>query len=458
MKSLFIIFFLAACCILFSFFTGRKKKGDAVYIEASKQRAGNAEAGYTYLTTGDYLKSGIPFSFFKMGIGKSSDDLGRAGINKDIPYSFNAVVAPNGEKIVSPNCLQCHAQEFNGKIIIGMGNSLSDYTTDHSSTARLLEKFLKASATNNLKYDAAKNFIQSIEAVSPYLVTETKGVNIADRLAALLVAHRDPKTFKWSDSSLLPIPEELIPTDVPAWWLLKKKHAMFYNGFGRGDFGRFLMASNLLTVTDTSEAAEVDSHFNDVLAYIYSLQPPVYPKSINTKLADRGKIIFEASCAGCHGTYGKDADYPNLLISEETIQTDSLLYSSNYSSPQFINWFNQSWFTTGDHPAKLQPFKGYIAPPLDGIWATAPYLHNGSVPNLETLLNSKLRPKYWSRDFKNPQYNVDSPGWMYKAETESVNKDTYNTTLKGYSNAGHIFGDKLSNEERTALIEYLKTL
>ena len=272
------------------------------------------------------------------------------------------------------------------------------------------------------------------------------------------MAHRDPKSFKWLDSSQVPIPEELIPTDVPPWWLLKKKHAMFYNGFGRGDFGRFLMASNLLTVTDTSEAAEVDKHFNDVLAWIYSLQPPVYPQTINTKLAESGQLIFEASCSGCHGTYGKDADYPNLLIPEETIQTDSLLYSSNYSSPQFVNWFNQSWFTTGDHPAMLVHFKGYIAPPLDGIWATAPYLHNGSVPNLETLLNSKLRPKYWSRDFKNPQYDIDSPGWKYKEESVAVNKDTYNTTLKGYSNAGHTFGDKLSNEERTALIEYLKTL
>jgi hypothetical protein len=42
---------------------------------------------------------------------------------------------------------------------------------------------------------------------------------------------------------------------------------MFYNGFGRGDFGKFLMASNLLTVNDTSESREVDSHFNDVLAF-----------------------------------------------------------------------------------------------------------------------------------------------------------------------------------------------
>ncbi len=458
MKLIYTILFLSFCCVFAGFFISKQKPGDPVYIELSKQRSGDVAAGYKYVTEGDYLKSGIPFNLFKMGFGKSGNDLGREGINKNIPYSFNAVVAPNGQEIVSPNCLQCHSQEFNGKIIIGMGNSLSDYTENKSSTAIMLERFLKAGPGKETDYAAAKNFIKAIESVSPYLITEVKGVNVADRLAALLVAHRDPMTFQWSDSALLPIPAQVIPTDVPAWWLLKKKHAMFYNGFGRGDFGRFLMASNLLTVSDTSESAEVDKHFGDVLAYIYSLKPPVYPQPIIARLADKGQLIFEASCSGCHGTYGNDESYPNLLIPEEIIQTDSLLYSSNYSSPQFVKWFNKSWFTTGDHPAELVPFKGYIAPPLDGIWATAPYLHNGSVPDLETLLNSKLRPKFWSRDFTNPKYNFDSPGWKYAVETSPVNKETYNTTLAGYSNAGHTFGDKLTNEERIALIEYLKTL
>ena len=458
MKSILIIFLSALFCSVFSFYIDHKKSGDPVFIESSKQRSGDAKAGYTYLTEGDYLKSGIPFSFFKMVFNKPGNDLGRKGMNQNIPYSFNAVVAPNGEKIVSPNCLQCHAQEFNGKVIIGIGNSFSDYTNNNSGTALLLETFLKSGPRNEKKLEAARNFIQSVVAISPYLITETKGVNVADRLASLLVAHRDPKTFRWSESALLPIPDEIIPTDVPAWWLLKKKNAMFYNGFGRGDFGRFLMASNLLTVTDTAETAEVDAHFNDVLAYIFSLQPPVYPQAVNKPLAESGQLIFEASCSDCHGTYGTNSIYPNLLIPEDVIQTDSMLCSSNYSSPQFVNWFNQSWFTTGDHPAKLAPFKGYIAPPLDGIWATAPYLHNGSVPDLESLLNSRLRPKYWSRDFKNPQYNLDTPGWKYGEEYSATNKETYNTTLKGYSNAGHYFGDNLTNDERKAVIEYLKTL
>jgi len=245
---------------------------------------------------------------------------------------------------------------------------------------------------------------------------------------------------------------------VPAWWLLKKKNAMFYNGFGRGDFGRFLMASNLLTVTDTAEAKEVDSHFNDVLAFINSIQAPKFPKAVDASLVAEGKNIFSVTCKKCHGTYGEGAVYPNLLISEKVIQTDSALYTSNYSNPQFVNWFNQSWFTTGDHPAKLVPYRGYIAPPLDGIWITAPYLHNGSVPDLESLLNSKKRPTYWQRNFSIPSYNYDIPGYNYETKNAPGGSDVYNTTLRGFSNEGHYFGDKLSDVDRRAVIEYLKTL
>jgi mono/diheme cytochrome c family protein len=218
------------------------------------------------------------------------------------------------------------------------------------------------------------------------------------------------------------------------------------------------MASNLLTVNDTSESAEVDSHMPDVLAYINSLEAPKYPKPIDAALAEKGRIIFSTTCSECHGTYGKEGQYPNLLIPQATIQTDSLLQASNYSNPEFIDWFNKSWFSSGDHPGKLVPFKGYLAPPLDGVWITAPYFHNGSVPTLEAVLNSSIRPKYWTRDFDKPQYDYDNPGWKFVMFDTLGDKLIYNTTLPGYGNYGHYFGDKLSDKERKAVIEYLKTL
>jgi hypothetical protein len=280
---------------------------------------------------------------------------------------------------------------------------------------------------------------------------------MADRLAAVLAAHRDPQTFAWLDTPQLTIPDEAIPTDTPPWWGLKKKNAMFYNGFGRGDFGRFLMASNLLTVNDTAESAEVDRHMPDLLAYIYSIEPPRYPKAVDSLKAAAGKVIFQKRCASCHGEYGEMEKFPNLLIPQSIIKTDSALYNSNYSNPQFVAWFNRSWFTTGNHPAQLQPFAGYMAPPLDGIWITAPYLHNGSVPTLEALLNSALRPRYWSRNFKNKEYDYEKIGWKYTVH-QTGGKGIYNTDQRGYGAYGHYFGDKLTDSERSAVLEYLKTL
>jgi hypothetical protein len=233
---------------------------------------------------------------------------------------------------------------------------------------------------------------------------------------------------------------------------------MFYNGFGRGDFGRFLMASNLLTVNDTAESREVDGHFNDVLAYLYTLKPPPYPYPLNRQLVKEGGILYVRNCSKCHGHYGSDEEYPNLLIPESLIKTDSMLFKSNYQGAQFIGWFNSSWFSQGDHPARLEPFNGYIAPPLDGIWITAPYLHNGSVPDLEGVLNSKVRPRYWSRDFDNPQYDYKNPGWRYSVLDSAAGSNVYNTDLPGYGNYGHYFGDQLTEKERRAIIEYLKTL
>jgi mono/diheme cytochrome c family protein len=460
MKQCICALLVLACSSAFFWWPAKPAKDSPVYIPPSVQRTGNAEKGYAYLTTGDYLKSGIPYGLFAMGFPKdTSNPLGRTGINKNIPHDFTAVKAPNGEMVVAPNCLQCHAQVFEGKLVVGMGNSFSDFTQNRVGIAVMAENFLKnLKGDQAKKYEAALPFITAIKAISPRLVTPGKGVNLADGLAALLVSHRDPVTLQWSETNVLQLPDEMIPTDVPAWWLLKKKNGMFYNGFGRGDFGRFLMASNLLTVSDTAEAAEVDSHFNDVLAYINTLTAPKYPKAINTTMAAAGEKVFVATCAKCHGTYGQDGKYPNLLIPETIIKTDSALYTSNYSNPQFVDWFNKSWFTSGNHPAKLVPYRGYIAPPLDGVWATAPYLHNGSVPNLETLLNSKMRPTYWQRDFAKPAYNYQIPGWIYVVHQAPGNAEVYNTTLKGYGNGGHYFGDKLSDKERQQVIEYLKTL
>ena len=458
MKKIIVAIILLMSCI--SFIALTSNEDDPVPIPPSRQRIGNADSGYQYMITGDYVKSGLPLNLYNMILKKENTDLlNRGGDNGKVRYDFNVVKAYNNENIAVPNCLQCHGEFFDGKLIIGLGNSTGDFTANQRMNSKFLEKLLNTYLKlNPKKYEAAKEFITVSETIGDQLFTETVGANPADRLAALLIAHRDPVTLAWNEKSSVDFPKQVIPSDVPAWWLLKKKNAMFYNGFGRGDFGKFLMGSTLLTTGDTIHAKDVDAHMPDVLAFIYSIQPPKYPGAVNESLAKEGRIIFENNCSRCHGTYGSNDQYPNLLIPQSVIGTDSFLNKSNYQYSDMVDWYNKSWFSKDDHPAKLVPFNGYIAPPLDGVWITAPYFHNGSVPTIETVLNSKLRPIYWTRNFDSTKYDYENLGWQFQTLSAPGNKYVYNTTLPGYGNSGHTFGDHLTDAERKAVIEYLKTL
>src|SRR5579863_5326399 len=100
-----------------------------VPIPASPQRSGDAAAGYRYLTTGDYIKSGIPYDFFLLGFGRTAANyLHRDSPNAVISHEYTAVRAPNGETVVAPNCLECHAQVFDGRLVVGLGNTFADFS------------------------------------------------------------------------------------------------------------------------------------------------------------------------------------------------------------------------------------------------------------------------------------------------------------------------------------------
>ncbi|MEP6724189.1 MAG: hypothetical protein ABJC98_00160, partial [Bacteroidota bacterium] len=104
--------------VIFSAFAGINKwqpdlPEKLVYIPESVQRTGNAAAGFTYLTTGDYVKGGLPYDYFLLALGKSKTNyLRRDGLNATITHEYTVVKATNGENLVAPNCMQCHAQVF----------------------------------------------------------------------------------------------------------------------------------------------------------------------------------------------------------------------------------------------------------------------------------------------------------------------------------------------------------
>src|SRR5207248_11617039 len=89
------------------------------------------------------------------------------------------------------------------------------------------------------------------------------------------------------------------------------------------------------------------------------------------------------------------------------------------SRKKFGEYYNRGWFA-GDYKIRLET-GGYQAPPLDGIWATAPYLDNGSVPTLYSLLSSKTRPKIFTRSYRTDReaYDGKKVGWKVQVLKEA---------------------------------------
>ena len=346
------------------------------------------------------------------------------------------------------DCMTCHGGSIFGKSYVGLGNASLDI---HS----LFHEFAAASG-NGL--------------TPPYQFSRVRGTSEAGAFSVHLLGLRN------SDLSLSLPPKDLglhddSCEDVPAWWLLKKKKTMYHVGATDARSVRSLMQFMMHPLTGAGEFAQSERAFRDIQAYILSLEAPKYPFAVDEKLARTGEALFVDNCVRCHGTYGDEPTYPNRIVPIAEIGTDRKRFDN--IGPKFAKSYNASWFAaedTGD-PARVgypvMPTAGYQAPPLDGVWATAPYFHNGSVPTLAGVLDSRSRPRLFTRSFNTAvgdydRANVGWKVWAVPAPGKDVSgherRKVYDTTKPGRGNTGHTYGDDLTPAERAAVIEYLKTL
>jgi len=446
---------------------------DAGYpIPSEPQMPGDPEIGFDALLNRGYVSCGLPSGLFALakpllGAYANGETLPwRKGKNATVPYNWTIHTAKSGVELASMNCLECHAGRFNGEMIIGLGTADMDFTTSLSMGLEQLPQI----PLPGKSIDELNKFVARYNAVGPLVQTKTIGTNPATVLGVLLATHHDVDTLAWSDEPLIDVEVPMIPVDAPPWWRIRKRAGLFYNGMARGDHrGTMMFASSLCTDT-VEEATEILGYFNHINAYIRTLEAPIYPFSIDSALAADGAQIFMADCAGCHGTYSDDPEaesYRSLLLPYELIGTDSAyVLAADESIGAMADWYNNSFYGSITRVEPTMPFAGYIAPPLDGIWATAPFLHNGSVPTLELVLNSEARPTYWRRfDYKSDNFDTEALGWPFEtldaghdAVPEAERKYIYDTTIFAHSASGHTFGDHLTDDKRVALLEYLKTL
>lgn len=418
---------------------------------------GDPDSGFYYLVNGAYLGSGLPYDMMKKRVEKNPEKFLRQS-NLASEYGFAVFETEQGVEVMNGTCFSCHTGKINGETILGLGNSLNDNQTNLTFPVKLMNwnvrrKYRKDTATIQSFDDFGKYFA----GMAPYIHTDNPGVNTAARIAESCMRYRDPVDLTYTSEPQYDVRQYNLASDIPALWHLQKKNALYYTAVGRGDFTKLLFQASVLGIRDSTAARVAQEKFVHIAAWIRNLEVPVYPKAIDQSLAERGKRIFLKECKGCHGTYDSPETYPNKVVSIDLIGTDPL-YASYAADSKIVDWYNKSWFATSSPTSWFEPEKGYIAPPLDGIWATAPYFHNGSVPTLYGVLNSSSRPEHWKRSEDSEDYDWQEIGWQYKSKKGGGGRRTYNTNLPGYGNQGHTFADSLSDGDRWALIEYLKTL
>jgi hypothetical protein len=231
------------------------------------------------------------------------------------------------------------------------------------------------------------------------------------------------------------------------------------------------MGSVFDPVTYESTLRIANLHQLEILTH--KLQPPKWPAdvlgAIDETKAEQGRQIFEQKCAGCH---------QNRLYAQTEIGTDPNRANSfgqlvgNTPFPKavgpILDALKKRAFADDGigpeeqakmdaNPAIWRSTGQYLARPLNGAWATGPYLHNGSVPTLSDLLHPDQRPAKFSIGGR--EFDPVKIGYRSDSAVQGANVWVFDTSQPGNSNIGHngdSFGTTLPEDEKAALLEYLK--
>jgi mono/diheme cytochrome c family protein len=253
-------------------------------------------------------------------------------------------------------------------------------------------------------------------------------------------------------------------SDMPSLWNQRARRepramALHWNGLTRR-FHETLVTS---AIGDGARNQYVDyESLARIEAYTTDLPAPSYAEridKIDPQRSARGRALYDRECASCHAPSGART---GTVIPASEIGTDPHRWQA-WTEEQVTDWkrraedyrrrFGATW--------NLETFNktdGYVATLLDGVWLRGPYLHNGSVPTLRSLLEPiAQRPTTFYRG----NDVIDRRGVGFVSDEPSAHGAAlflYDSSLPGNSNAGHLYGTALQPAEKDDLVEYLKTL
>lgn len=450
---------------------------------------------------------------------------------------------PAGTVMVGRTCFTCHAGAVAGRMVAGLPNAHLDLVPATALAQRVQELDLlarleaipqlasMASSLESLVPERASAYYRYLrdyrdytrEVLLPsYRHARARGDDLGSFGAWFMTAKiaapetsgvvqrvpGDPATA--SDEALVGT-ARLPPVDPAPWWVLRYKDHAYRFMDAPGHDPRAFNLNFYVPAQGTDGQDSLERHrerwarratlVGEVLQFARETTPPPLPASLAGRLAARpemrrqGERLFHGGenstgrpmgCAHCHGSYRQEGarlwvDYPASRLRD--VRTDP---AYNQVLQSFAPLSTKLARTRNFYGPELAPYSrpvtrpGYVPPVLVGVWASAPYLHNGSVPTLADLLEAPgARPRLWERRVDAPlaydTERVGLPAREVDPETASARaraaagqgpespaslelRRVFDTRGHGRSNLGHSFGSDLDPTEKRALLDFLVSL
>ncbi|MEK7790757.1 MAG: hypothetical protein AAB309_03935 [Deltaproteobacteria bacterium] len=448
-----------------------------------------------------------------------------------VPVSLgNSVIRRRGIYLFNENCFSCHAGVVRGIVTAGLGNSHVDQVSLSADIKKLADLSDVADVADARQPDRSQEEEEEFRDLIEYAKTlmlptfkyaKSRGDNLGPfsvwKMLSRLIDPEKKGLLTYSSRETAPLDPwfnslSLPPVDPNPWWHLKYKTNCYrYGDATPYDANHF---SGNFTHPHPRVNEEHKTHVGLVskaLAFARETTSPPYPSKLNNAQVERGRKLFHGeipisngrslSCYRCHGSYERDERFTDLsnpggwIVHYESTDPPSppkdvgtdLAYSDLLMSfgrlEEAIGQLKTFYERRGESEliphSRIPRRSGYLPPPLVGVWASAPYFHNGSVPTMELVLNSSKRPEIWKRNNEDPfSYDLQNVGLPYSMVTkdryEQLSKEAmeedlmsqtridfraiYDTRDFGRANRGHLFGDTMTDEERLSVIEFLKSL
>jgi mono/diheme cytochrome c family protein len=433
----------------------------------------SVEDHYKYAAIGLGASNGVPYWIWKVLPDMFPEKLpgpgGWASLGliyedgQDLPIGF--AKRHIGYDFVEANCALCHTGEFRrtagGKPEVLLG------APAHTLDLQSFQAFLYGCAADprftpgNVMAAIAKvhQFSWTEALVYRYLVIPgvkqglaKQKVEYAWQLTRPQQGRGRTDTFNPTKFNVFHLPDDntIGTVDLPQVWNQQPRVGMSLHWDGNNNNITERNFAAAMAIGATPKTVILAS-FKRVTDFLLGLKPPPYPFPIQQDSAGRGQKIFDQQCAHCHAFGGADTGQVEPI---ETVRTD------RHRLDSFTAGLVEKFHSIDNPPFVFDAYhktNGYANVPIDGIWARAPYLHNGAIPNLWALLQAdSARPAAFYRGYdvydpKNVGFISDGP----EAQRAGFKVDT---SVPGNGNQGHPYGIGLKDADKWDLIEFLKTL